>query len=460
MAESLGRPRLWVLGIAAFLGGLVADSPGVRAQSLTDALVGAYQTNPGLAAARAQLRVVNEGVPQELGGARPSVTVAGSAGVGREFGDEDGVSHPKRLSLDLAQPLYRGGRTVAGIARAENEVLAQRARLRASEQQVLLAATTAYMDVWRDQVILDFNLNNERVLEQQLAGSRTRQASGDVTRTDVAQAASRLAGATAARQAAEGQLRTSRAIFVEVVGFAPGAGLTLPPPLPPPASLDEAVAAARTGNPEVVAAEYSERAAERTVRQAEGEFYPDVSVVGSLVRERGVSDTTEDSSGAQVVLQVRVPIYHAGVISSRVRAAKQQGGQRRLEQDLALRAAERAAEAAWEALATARVRITSLGTQVETARSSLTGVREESLGGVRTTLDVLNAEEELLQAEIRLAAARRDEVVAAYQLVSAVGRLDAQQLALPVDVYDPSVDYDAVRSRWFGTDAPGLTPAR
>ncbi len=162
-------------------------------------------------------------------------------------------------------------------------------------------------------------------------------------------------------------MRASRAVFVEVVGFAPGAQLTAPSLPASPASLDQAIAAASSDNPAVVAAEHSDRAAQQNIRQTEGEFYPEASVVGSLIHERGVVETTNDTSGAQVLLQVRVPIYQAGTISSRVRAAKQQESQRRLELDQTRRAAERAAEAAWEAMQTARTRIASLTTQTETA---------------------------------------------------------------------------------------------
>lgn len=457
----------WLHGfaLAASIGTLLSGAAVARAQTLTETLATAYQTNPALAAARAQLRIVNESVSQELANTRPTLSLSGSAGLEHSFSTEEddeeaGTSIPRRLSLDLSQPVYRGGRTVAGISRAENEVLAQRARVRGREQEVLLAAATAYTDVWRDQTAVSLNLATEEVLGRQLSASRERLRAGDVTRTDVTQAQSRLAGAMAARQAAEGRLRFSRAVFAEIVGIPPLEELD--PPVAPatvlPMSRDEAVEIARREHPEVIAAEYAGRAAERSIRQSLGSLYPEISLVGSLVHERDELDTSDDASGAQVVLQLRVPLYQAGAASSRVRGAKQEESLRRRELELAERSAERAAIAAWEARQAARAQIVSLETQVEAARSALQGVRQESLAGARTTLDVLDAEQELLTAQVLLLGARRDEVVATFQLQAALGGLGAGALGLPVELYDPVADYEEVREAWFGLDAPGWQP--
>ncbi|MCH8809622.1 MAG: TolC family protein, partial [Proteobacteria bacterium] len=204
------------------------------AQSLSEALAEAYATNPTLRAARAELRAVNEGVPQALSNWRPNLTVTGSAGKQRidsqaSFSSTEETTTPATATARLIQPLYRGGRTIAATQRAEHEVRAQRSTLQSVEQSVLLRAVTAYMDVWRDQAIIEFNVKNEMVIARQLEATRDRFTVGEVTRTDVAQSETRLAIATAERIAAEGTLRSSRAVYAEVVGSAPG---VLPPPLP------------------------------------------------------------------------------------------------------------------------------------------------------------------------------------------------------------------------------------
>ena len=224
---------LWALG---------AQPAG--AQTLAEALAGAYATNPTLSAARAELRAVNEGVPQALANWRPNLTVTGSAGKQRidsqsSFLTNQQTTTPFEATARLIQPLYRGGRTTAATERAEHEVRAQRSSLQSVEQAILLRASTAYMDVWRDQAVVEFNINNERVIERQLEATEDRFTVGEVTRTDVAQAETRLAVATADRIAVEGALRTSRAVYEEVVGSSPGVLAPAPPVEGLPARLAE-----------------------------------------------------------------------------------------------------------------------------------------------------------------------------------------------------------------------------
>jgi TolC family type I secretion outer membrane protein len=431
------------------------------AEGLIDALTQAYATNPTLSAARARLRATNEAVPQELSNWRPTVELNGSGGTQRIHSetattDSTSTTRPLTASLEVRQPLYRGGRTVAGVERAENEVRAERARLGSIEQQVLLSAVTAYMDVWRDQAILQLNFNNEEVLRRQLEASQDRFQVGEITRTDVAQSESRVAGATAARVGAEGSLRASRAVFEEVVGMAPPAELAPPTRLDGlPVSLAASVERARAENPDVLAADFAQRAAERNVRQTEGELYPEVFLSGSLAHSEETTADDNETDRAQLLAQVRVPLYQAGFVSSRVRASKQQNSQRRLELEEARRRAEREAVAAWETLVAARARITSLESQVSTSEIALEGVRQENLVGARTVLDVLDAEQELLNAQVSLVGVQRDEVVASFQLLTAVGRLTAEELNLEVEIYQPTDDYHAVRDSWFGLSAPG-----
>ncbi len=426
-------------------------------QEFFEALVAAYQTNPTLLAQRANLRAVNEGVPQELSNYRPFVSIesfAGAQHVDRNGSDGSESTTPYQASVGLAQPLYRGGRTVAGVARAESEVAAQRAVLRSVEQDVLLGAVTAYMDVWRDQAVLQLTINNEQVLARQLEATQDRFDVGELTRTDVAQSEARLARATAQRIEAEGNLTASRAVFQEVVGFLPGT-LEAPPALEGlPANERDVVGAARDDNPAVLSARFAEQAARHQVRVTTGELLPEVFLTAELLHSENEFSDDSEISQARVLAVVSIPLYQQGFVSSRVRQAKQDASRRRVEIVEARRRVEQDAIDAWEALVTARAQIRSFQSEVRSSEIALEGVREENSVGQRTILDVLDAEQELLDAQVRLVRARRDEVVAAYRIQQVQGRLTAAELGLPVDVYDAEADYLAVRDRWFGLDIP------
>jgi outer membrane protein len=429
----------------------LAPAP-VHAQSLTEVLATTYSTNPELLAGRAELRATNELVPQALSGWRP--TIAGTASVGSSWIDSDvgsDSSNPRSVGLSLSQPIYRGGRTVASTRQAENLVLAQRARLVGVEQAVLLDATTAYMDVVRDMAVLELNINNEQVLSRQLEASRDRFEVGEITRTDVAQSEARLAGATAGRIAAEGDLTESRARFVEVVGEAPGTLQTPPIVASLPASLEEAIEVAASANPNVVAADYVERAARDGVDVVFGELLPSVALNSDVEYGDELTNFDDgDRTSASVEAQLTVPLYQAGEVSSRVREAKKRASQRRLEMALQRRNAAQVATTAWEALSTARAQITSFEAQVRSNEIALEGVREEAQVGSRTILDVLDAEQELLDSRVSLVRAKRDEIVAGFQLLAAVGNLTARDLNLPVEYYDYQADYLEVRNKLWG----------
>ena len=284
------RPRRVLANLPTavlLMSALLAGAPLAHAQekqTLLDALVMSYVSNPTLAAARAELRTVNEQVPQALSNWRPRVTVQGD--IGQQYTDnfgatDPGGSTPRSVELDVTQPLYRGGRTVAETERAEALVLAQRATLRTVEQDVLLRAATAYMDVWRDQSVLDLNINNENVLKRQLEASEDRFEVGEVTRTDVAQSESRLSRATGDRVAAEGNLSISRAVYQEVVGVSP-AELEQPPQFQGlPSGLEEILSIAKDNNPAVRAAVQSEASENANVRAQFGQLLPRPQVVGT-----------------------------------------------------------------------------------------------------------------------------------------------------------------------------------
>lgn len=446
------------LAAGTVVAALTAGLP-VRAQTLEEALIQTYQTNPTLSAARAQLRATNERVPQALSGWRPLIEATGSAGKAidddvRPNPGSEGRS-PASADLTITQPLYRGGRTVAGTERAENEVLAQRSRLAITEQDVLLSAVTAYADVWRDQSVLQLNLNNEQVLTRQLEATRDRFDVGELTRTDVAQSESRLSSAIADRIGAQGNLSSSRATFENVIGFFPGELEQPPVPQRLPESQQAIVDLAESANPAVLASSFDELAALRSVREVAGELLPSVELQGSVGYQHERTSRTSEGSSAEVLAVVRVPLYQQGSVSSRVREAKQVASQRRLQVREAIRQARDDAISAWESLQTARAQIAALQESVRANAIALEGVRQENAVGARTILDVLDAEQELLDAQVGLVSAQRDEVVAAYSVLSAIGRMTAADLGLGTEIYDPEADYREVREKWFGLSAPG-----
>ena len=455
--ESRLRSLTAVAVAAVGLWAICAQPAG--AQSLSEALAEAYATNPTLRAARAELRAVNEGVPQALSNWRPNLTVTGSAGKQdidsqASFSTIKETTTPVTGTARLIQPLYRGGRTIAATQRAEHEVRAQRSTLQSVEQSVLLRAVTAYMDVWRDQAVIEFNVKNEMVIARQLEATRDRFTVGEVTRTDVAQSETRLAVATAERIAAEGAHRSSRAVYAEVVGSAPG---VLPPPLPlegMPASLEAVVNQAVSRNPDVLAANFAEKAARRRVQEVFGELLPSVQINASMSHSEETSQRAGETDRAQILAEITVPLYQQGTVSSRVREAKQITNQRRIEVEESRRRIEQEAISAWEGLATARAQIRSFESGVRSAEIALEGVRQENAVGARTILDILDAEQELLDAQVSLVRSQRDEIIAGYQVHAAIGRLTARDLNLPVEVYDPEVDYLKVRNSWFNLGGP------
>jgi TolC family type I secretion outer membrane protein len=303
--------------------------------------------------------------------------------------------------------------------------------------------------------VLELNINNEQVLTRQLEATQDRFDVGELTRTDVAQAESRLSSATADRIGAQGNLSTSRATFENVIGIYPGS--LVQPSLPGglPESQDAIVEIAEAANPSVLAANYDELAAQRSVREVEGELLPTVELQGSVGYQHERTSRNSEGSTAEVLAVVRVPLYQQGAVSSRVRESKQVASQRRLQVREAIRQAREDAISGWERLLTARAQIASLLQSVRANEIALEGVRQENAVGARTVLDVLDAEQELLDAQVSLVSAQRDEIVASFQVLTAIGRMTAADLGLGTAVYDPETDYRAVREKWFGLDAPG-----
>lgn len=350
----------------------------------------------------------------------------------------------------MTQQLYNGGRTVASTQRAENQVLAQRARLLSAEQQVLSDTVAAYVAVIRDQETLRLNVNNVQVLQRQLDATNERFRVGEITRTDVAQSQARLAAAKASLSSAQATLAVARANYAQVVGQNP-ADLAPEPSLAEllPVSVEQAFDAAEANNPAVQAARYGERAAAARVAQAKSAYLPTVSAGASLgysanevngeYKQFGEYDRA--ISGA---ITARVPLFTGGLNASNVRAAKERENAARIAVEGAKRTVVQQVSAAWSTLLAARANLVSNEEQVRATRIAFEGVRQEQQVGLRTTLDVLNAQQELRAAELALVTARRDEYVASAGVLQAMGALDVAKLAPGVERYDPKTSYDRV----------------
>lgn len=428
------------------------------AQTLEQALVQTYLDNPALAAGRAALRATDEEVPQALSNWRPTVELSGSYGhrnTDSSFStgsSSDVTTQPRSLQLSVTQPVFRGFRTVAETKRARNNIAAARASLLSTEQGVLLDAVTAYADVVRGQAIVRLRESNVRVIERQLEATNDRFRVGELTRTDVAQAESRLSRAKADLVGAQGDLETARARYRDVVGGEPEDVAQGVPPDDLPTSEAESRALARDNNPNVVQADFNERAARDNVELLSGRFLPELSVTGAAAKDKDVVSANTDRTVTSLTANLSVPLYQAGDVSSQVRQAKHTASRRLSLLADARREAERAATAAWTDLTAARASIVSFEAEVRAQEVAFEGVQQEASVGSRTVLDVLDAEQELLNARVNLVGAQRNEVVSGYELLASIGRLTAQDLGLPVEYYDPTRNFEAVEDKLYGTD--------
>ncbi len=440
------------------------------AETLTDALVAAYQTNPDLQGQRALLRATDEQVAQALSGWRPTVVAQGTYSAVRNRANLSapvpGASitsnaRPLTGSVTLSQNLFAGGRTVNSTEQAKFAVDAGRNTLVSVEQDTLLNAVAAYMNVIRDEGVVDLNRNNVEVLKRQLEATRDRFQVGELTRTDVAQSEARLSGARTALRVAEAQLTASRAAYAKIVGHAPG---TLERPKSNenlPQSEAQAREMAAQANPDLRAARAAEASSRAAIAVAKGALLPSFDVQAQYQYARnpasssltGTNIRSSDESAIMGVLTV--PLYQSGAEYSKVRAAKEQNSVAMMQIASVQRAVDEAVQNAWEQLRAARSNMVSSREQVRANEIALEGVKQQEEVGSQTILDVLNADQELLNARVALVSAERDEAVAEYSLLAAMGRLTAQQLNLPVKYYDPQKNYDEVSGKWIGFGTAG-----
>jgi outer membrane protein len=442
---------LRALGAIILIGSISAVS--AQAETLTEALAKAYLTNPALVAERARLRAIDEGVPLAESGNRPAVSARGTAGASRVDSNSAVRNQnrlPKSVALSIDQPLYLGGRTGNAIREAEYNVQAGRARLTSAEQNVLVQVIGAYMSVLRDQALVDLNNNNTQVLRRHLDATRDRFRVGEITRTDVNQAEARLALSIAQGIRAKGDLDASRALYRDLVGDFPG---MLEPPPPPPVllgSAEDAVRLSMENNPDIMAAEYLERAQAEQVEQNLAELLPTLSLQGSAGRSLQTTSEISQNGTIEGLLVLTVPLYQRGAEYATVRSSRQVLAQLRNQTEDTRREAVRTATSAWATLESARAQIGALQTAITASQVALEGVEREAQVGSRTLLDVLDAQQELLDSQVQLVVAQRDLMVAIFQLKATFGEVTARSLNLPVEYYDPALHYEKVKGKWFG----------
>jgi outer membrane protein len=421
------------------------------------------------------VRATDEGVPQALSGYRPRVTANAFGGEQQLYSNsrvvtsttppnapaayfvQKGSNAPFGTGVTATQTLYNGFQTANRTRQAESSVFAARETLRQTEQSVLLNAVTAYMNLLRDTAILDLQRRNVEVLQEQLRQTRDRFNVGEVTRTDVAQSESSLAAGRSQVLSAEATYKASLATYRQVIGVDPG---KLSPGTPvdrfSPHNLNDSVAAGTTQNPQVTTAQYNVDVAQLAVKVAEGALYPTLSVQGNFQKNwmSQQSLTGIDSYSASVLGQLSVPIYQGGAEYSAIRQAKETLGQRRIDFDTTRDSVRQSVVQSWGQVEATKANIEATQAQVQASEIALNGVREEARVGQRTTLDVLNAQQTLVNARVSLVTAQHDRVVASYTLLSAVGRLSPQMLGLRVPTYDPQVHYHQVRDSWIGVRTP------
>jgi outer membrane protein len=458
----MGNIRHLALAVAAVVfvttPAVAEDAAPPTGFSLTEALGVAYETNPQLLAARAGLRATDETVAQANANWRPTIAATGTYGFEKYkiSGNPMWIgTHPLQAQLGLQQNIFRGGRTYAEIGQAKAQVRAARAQLIAAEQTVLLAAATAYMDVVRDEAIVRLRLHNVDVLRRQRDSTALEFRAGSLTRTDVAQSEARFAGAQASLTAAKGQLAISRANFMQVIGR-PAETLETNPALPGtvPSNEDTTLGFALKGNPAILEAQERERAASYAVDDAIGALLPTVTVQGgysysqqSYSSSLGAGQVTH---GLGIMGQVTVPIYQGGAEQATVRQAKQLHAQAEMNVTVADHQVREAVAAAWNTYQAALATIESNQATEKADEIAFIGVSKEQQIGGRTILDVLNAQQELLNAQVAVVSSQRDATVAAYQVLAAAGTLTAKSLGLKVQYYDPLEHYEDNAARWFG----------
>ncbi|MBB3935058.1 outer membrane protein [Aureimonas phyllosphaerae] len=467
------RKKTWILASLSAL--LMATSVDfASAETLREALAKAYSNSQSLNSARAQLRATDENVPQARAGLRPRVQGVVSTQGSRSrttFGDNLPGQRSRTgaitSGIQINQTLFDGFQTPNNVNAAQAQVRASQKNLDNTVQDTLLDTVTVFMNVRRDREVAAFRRQSLAFLNEQVRAAQARFDVGEGTRTDVAQAQAQQALATALLNTALSQVASSEAQYLDVVGDPPG---NLEAGTPPnrsaiPSSVGEAVRVSQEQHPAIQATKFAVDAASFQVKSAEGARLPTLAVTGQIDNTYALSDqdpdpgnlpgvVTQNEVSGTVGAQLTVPIYQGGLVASRVRQAKETLSQRRIEVDNIRDQVRSAVASAWAQRQAAEANVQGYRAQVAAAQLALNGVVEERNVGQRTTLDVLNAQSDVITAQILLAGAQRDTIVAAYTLASAVGSLLPDRLALAVDRYEPEEHYQAVQDKWYGLRTP------
>ncbi|MEM9668728.1 MAG: TolC family outer membrane protein [Pseudomonadota bacterium] len=430
--------RRYLVGL---VGACAIGSAPASAETLYDALFAAQSTNPQLGVQKAQQEISEEQLRSAQGARRPNVELTSSADVTRI--DTDGPVFANinvgrietiQAQLQATQPIYAGGRISAGVREARAGVSASDALLEAATQDTFLQTITAYVDVRQNREAVEIQKSSVNLLTEQLTAAQDRFEVGEITRTDVALAEARLEGARANLAAADAQLEANEALYESVVGFRAG-DLVPPPPIGElPENFDVALALAIDSNPNIKAAQFNELAAEQAVKTARAELRPELNFVATAaVQQQFNEDITFPeitNTSLAALAQARIPIYQGGIARAQVRSAKLEAAQAKLDIETQRRSTIADVSQFWYAYSSARAAIAASERQVTAARIAYEGGVEELAVGVRTTLDVLDQEQDLLEARLNLSQSQRDAYVAAHQLLRAVGKLTPERFGL------------------------------
>ncbi len=449
---------LSVAAAGVLMGVAVSDA---SAETIFGAMASAYSSNPTLNAQRAATRVADENLPLAKSGYRPRINATADIGASRSvssgptFGTSKSTLHPGGFGVTISQDLFRGFRTVNSVKAAESGIRASRETLRNTEQNVLFDAASAYFDVILARQIVDIRKRNLAFLNEQSRASQSRLEVGEGTRTDVAQSNARRALARSQLSAAVAQVKSSSAVFQQVVGHAPG-NLKMPGSIARlyPRSLNSAFSVAFSEHPALKATAHLVDAAEFNVKVSEGALLPTFSLEGSANRRFNPTSTVDRSNSASITARLVVPIYQGGASTAAIRQNKETLGQRRIEVDISRNQVRAAVVSAWSQMQAANASTAANNQQVRAAKLALSGVIEERNVGQRTTLDVLNAQSDVLTARESLVNSRRTEMVAGFAILSAIGRLNHKRLGLKVTSYKPKDHYRAVKDKWYGWRTP------
>jgi outer membrane protein len=463
--------RLFRTALLAAASLAALGSAAGRAETISGALVKAYLTNPDINTQRAAVRVADENIPKANAGYLPTVEATANIGIQRTQANEilpsgsggftstpplDFVAKPRGYGIQASETVFNGNRTLNSIRQAESQVFGAREQLRNTEQNTLLSAVTAYMDVLEDTAILDLDNNNVDVLKEQLRETRDRFTVGEVTRTDVAQAEASLAQGQGTALSAVATLQAAVARYRQFVGDQPKSLAPVKPIARPlPKTLPEAISISQVEHPAISGSLHGVDAAQLQVKIAEGALYPTIGLSASLTNQydSGGTPGLHQISG-QILGQLTIPIYQGGAEYAATRQAKESLSQQEIQTDSLRNQVRQAVVAAWGLNEAAVGVVRAARASVSANEVALTGVREEAKVGQRTTLDVLNAQQALLQSRTTLVQAEHDQVVDSYSLLSAIGRLNIPTLGLAVAEYDPRVHFDQVKGKWIGLRTP------